>query len=134
MRKSGAEDRFKYSSQHSVYIREAIKAKLNSKDSYGFWGHKIDAYAPKVGDLVCYAREAGVSYDTPTANYKSHSDLVVGKEDKVLKVIGGNVGNSVSLKNLKIDSNGLLKDVNHKWFAVLENRIEPPFIAVEPQI
>ena len=126
MRKAGAAQRFKYSAQHSVYIRTAIKAREQSAKAYGFWGFRLTERAPEVGDLICYSREAGISYDTQSASYKSHCDIVVSKTATSIRVIGGNVGNSVSIKNLKIEANGLLADTNLKWFAVLENRLDLP--------
>ena len=126
MRKAGAGDRFKYSPQHSVYIRAAIKAKTAGNEHAGVWGHRITERAPAVGDLVCYARQAGVTYDTPSADYKAHADIVVATKQGSIQVIGGNVGNSVSLKSLKLDAKGRLSDKSHQWFAVLENRLDLP--------
>lgn len=124
VRKAGAAQKFKYSTQHSVYIRTAIKAREQSNKTYGFWGYRLNERAPEIGDIICYSREAGISYDTQSASYKSHCDIVVEKSTTNIKVIGGNVGNSVSVKNLKIKSNGQLADSNHEWFAVLQNRLD----------
>lgn len=122
-RHAGAGDRFKYSAQHSVYIRRAIKAKLADDAKYGMWGFRLTEYSPVIGDLICYTRESGISYDTQSADYKSHSDLVVDVKPGELLVIGGNVGNSVSLKHVKISANGRVTDSNEAWFAALANRI-----------
>lgn len=124
MRQAEAGERFRYSAQHSVYIRTAIKARQKSDVRYGFWGFRIAERAPDIGDLVCYSRQAGIGFDTPSANYKSHADVVVEKKPGLIKVIGGNVGNSVSMKSLRTDANGRLADRNHKWFAVLKNRLD----------
>lgn len=123
-RHANAGDRFKYSAQHSVYIRWAIKARLNEDAKYGMWGFRLNEHSPQVGDLICYAREAGINYDTQSADYKSHSDLVVDVKPGELLVIGGNVGNSVSLKHVKINASGRLTDSNEAWFTVLANRID----------
>ena len=66
----------------------------------------------------------GISYDTPSANYKSHADIVVAREASQIAVIGGNVGKSVTLKHLAIDDAGLLSDDQFEWFAVLQNRLD----------
>jgi hypothetical protein len=124
MRKAGAGDRFKYSAQHSVYIRAAILAKTKNIATAGFWGHRLSERAPEPGDLICYARQLGVSYDTPSADYKSHADIVVARHAGEIEVIGGNVGNSVTVKHLAIDGNGLLIDDQFAWFAVLQNRLD----------
>lgn len=112
MKKSGAENDFKYNLSHSEYIREAVQNRKanNSK--------KFKAYLPNevnvnVGDLVCYPRQSGVSYNS-TGNYASHCDIIISVKDNNAVGIGGNVSNSVSksnyaLKNGKIDKS---KDKN----------------------
>lgn len=125
IKKSGAGERFKYSELHSTYIRWATTNRLkNKKDNY-FYAFDIAEYAPKVGDLVCYTREPGVSYYEQPDWYKSHSDIVieVDSNSNEIKVIGGNVSNSVTLKHLKIDDRGILVDEHNKWFAVIENKL-----------
>ncbi|MBE2260717.1 MAG: DUF2272 domain-containing protein [Rhodobacteraceae bacterium] len=124
MRKAGAADRFKYNALHSVYIRAAIKARERGNKAYGFWGFRLAERPPEIGDLVCYSREAGISFDTQSTSYKSHSDVVVGRSERAIQVIGGNVGNSVSRKTLKLDNRGLLTDQSHDWFCVLQNRLD----------
>ena len=124
MRKAGADGRFRFNALHSVYIRKAIKARQQRNRKYGFWGFQLFERSPEVGDLVCYAREPGISFDTQSANYKSHADIVVSKSDHAIQVIGGNVGSSVSLKTLRIEAGGILIDKRYKWFAVLQNRLD----------
>ena len=125
MKKSGAKENFRYSELHSTYIKWATKnrAKLNSKDF--FLAYDVSEYSPKVGDLVCYSRESGINYQNQPPWYKSHSDIVVevNKTLREIKVIGGNVGNSVTQKHLKINENGILIDKKYSWFAVIENRL-----------
>ena len=124
LRLAGAADRFKYSGQHSVYIRRAIKARESGDNNYGFWGYRLTEQAPNVGDLICYSREPNISYETQSSDYKSHSDIVVGKAPGELLVIGGNVSNSVSLKHVRVNAAGKVSDNNEAWFAVLSNRFE----------
>ncbi|WP_291285802.1 DUF2272 domain-containing protein [Flavobacterium sp.] len=129
MKTAGAESRFLYNAQHSAYIRKAIIAKQKEDTAYGFWGYRLSDYVPEIGDLICYLREDSVgtiNYDSTTNSYPSHSDLVVDKKGNTLKVIGGNVENSVSLKNVKIDDNGFLTDTSKAWFVILKNRIAAP--------
>ena len=73
MRMAGAGKEFNYSQRHSTYIRWAIN---NLKTGKGVF----KAYEPKTkplqtGDLVCYARQNGVNYDTQS-NYDSHCDII----------------------------------------------------------
>ena len=65
----------------------------------------------------------GISYDTPSANYKSHADIVVAREASQIAVIGGTSA-TATLKHLAIDDAGLLSDDQFEWFAVLQNRLD----------
>ncbi|MEX0314878.1 MAG: DUF2272 domain-containing protein [Allomuricauda sp.] len=118
IRLAGAEDKFFYSIRHSDYINDAI---LDSNPF--FVGQRLSDYSPKIGDLVCYSRQNGVSFDNLPEKYKSHSDIVVKVNPTFIEVIGGNVGNSVSKKHLRIDGSGKLIAQNHKWFAIVENKL-----------
>ncbi len=118
MKMAGADKRFKYSTRHSDYINESIHGNTRF-----FKGRKLNEYTPKVGDLVCYSKQHGISLDQLPKYYKSHTDIVVNKTPKYIEVIGGNVGNSVSKKYLKIDDKGRLIDTNHKWFVIMENKL-----------
>lgn len=123
MKKAGAKNDFNYNLSHSAYIREAV---LNRKANNS---KKFKAYMPNevninVGDLVCYPRQSGVSYNS-TGNYASHCDLIISVDNNTAVGVGGNVSNSVSksvyaLKNGKIDKE---KDKNAYGgvFTVIKN-------------
>lgn len=121
MRTSGAENDFKYSSSHSVYIRDAVKnRKLNNNNP--FKAYKPNEVTVKVGDLVCKPRQTGVTYDTNTG-YLAHCDLITEISNDTAIAIGGNVSNSVTktiipLKNNKIDQEN---SKNLSWFVVIKN-------------
>jgi hypothetical protein len=115
---------FLFNAQHAKYIRKAIIAKQANDNGYGFWGYRLTEYQPEVGDLVCYVREGAVgkiNYDSTSNDYDSHSDLVVEKNGNTLKVIGGNVADSVTMKHLLLDDNGYLADKTKNWFVILKN-------------
>lgn len=59
-----------------------------------------------------------------TANYPSHSDVVVAVRSEELDVIGLNVKDSVTMKRLPIDASGYLADTSHARFAVLKLRMD----------
>ena len=122
MKKAGAKDNFVYSASHSKYIEDSIANRKNGRINEAFVGYKINEVAPKVGDLVCYARQDGVNYDT-TGGYKSHCDIVVAKNKNQIEVIGGNVNQSVTKKILSIDSQGIVSDKNNNWFTVIKTNI-----------
>jgi hypothetical protein len=125
LKTAGAGNRFKYSARHSVYIRDAIAKRKNNDPNAAFKGYRINEVAPQVGDLVCASRgiDVGkVGYDT-TRDYQSHCDIVVAIKPGRIDLIGGNVGNSVSLKTLTVDSQGKITKLprNSSWFVVIKN-------------
>ena len=92
---------FSFSPKHSVYIRKAIENKKNKKA--GFKGYRLDEKKVELGDLVCYARQDGVGYDT-TSDYLSHCDIVVAIEGDNAIGIGGNVSNSVTESKIPLQN------------------------------
>ena len=110
MKTAGAGDKFRYSASHSVYIRAAINNRNNVNAS--FRGLKPLELTLKEGDLVGYPRQNGVSYDSLPPDFKSHCDIVVAVRAGEIDVIGGNVGNSVTLKTLRTNTLGQIIDTN----------------------
>jgi len=118
MKDGGAKGDFKYDSSHSVYIRDAIKNKKeNNKNP--FKGHRASDVRVRRGDIICYPRDgSNADYDT-TSSYKSHCDLVVKVKKGFIKTIGGNVMNTVNVKEVKTDKKGKL--IDSKYFVVIKN-------------
>jgi hypothetical protein len=123
---------FRRSPAHARYIRDAIFSKKAGITDAAYWGHRVSERAPQVGDMVCYSRQKGVSYDRQPLRYKSHADIVTAVRPGEIDVVGGNVGNSVSKKTLKTDENGIITDENHNWFAVMEPRELSRFFRTPP--
>lgn len=109
MKEAGAGRRFHYSGQHSEYIFSTIAA-LNKQDmNVGYWCYRLSDMKPSVGDIVCYAREAGVDYDNQkNGNYSGHCDIVVEVNRNEIIVVGGNVGDSVTRRPIGLNINGYL--------------------------
>ena len=119
---------------HARYIRDAILKKTAGIKDAAYWGHRTTERAPQVGDMVCYSRQSGVSYDRQPLRYQSHADIVTAVRPGEIDVVGGNVGHSVSKKSVKTDENGLIVDENYNWFAVLEPRnLEQVFHSPPPE-
>lgn len=119
MREAGMGSRFSYSEWHATYIRNSILARRNQDRQFAYWGYRLSERAPQVGDLVGYARQGGITYDYQPVIYSSHTDLVVAVRPGEIDVIGGNVQDSVTLKTLKTDRQGLLIDKHYRWFVVM---------------
>jgi hypothetical protein len=121
MQAAGAGTNFRYSSAHSVYIRAAVRNRNSATAS--FRGFKPLELTLKVGDLVGYPRQNGVTYDNLPTDFKSHCDIVVAVRPNEIDVIGGNVGNSVTLKTLRTNALGQIVDTRSPWFVAIENRL-----------
>ena len=123
MRSAGAGDRFPYSPLHATYINAAAagNAVLAAQPP--------EAYAPQLGDLICYGRRGaqGLRFtDLPTASFFGHCDIVAGIIPEQLTVIGGNVSAGVTMKHVPVTSQGTLAtpdgavvDTRYPWFVVL---------------
>lgn len=120
---AGAGDRFPYSESHSTYIRDSISNRKANMFNKPFVGLKVNEYAPKVGDMVCYSREMQQDLYDLTGAYRSHCDIVVAKGKNFIEVIGGNVGQAVTKKILLTDDKGYLIDNNNNWFAVIKSNL-----------
>lgn len=124
---------FKFADAHSRFVHDAIQARLLGRDDRPFWGYRINQQKPAVGDIVARNRGGNAfSYDFAERNsgYESHSDVVVEARPGMIRVIGGNVGNTVSLStfsggdNLQeydLDADGFILP-GQKVIALLKNR------------
>ncbi len=118
-KEAGFGERFRYSPLHATYIRDSILARKSEDPDAAYWGYRLSERAPQVGDLVGYARQGGITFDYQPSRYFSHTDLVVAVRPNEIDVIGGNVRDSVTLKTLSTDEQGLLIDKNQRWFVVM---------------
>ncbi len=122
MKKGGAGKKFVYDPSHSKYITDSISNRKKGLVQKPFVAYKLNEYAPKVGDLICYSRQRGVSYNS-SYPYKSHCDIVVSKGKNKIEVIGGNVNNSVTKKIISTDNRGIVNDKKYDWFTVIKTNI-----------
>ena len=90
---------FTFAESHSVYIREAIKARKDGNKSKAYWGFRVNEPEAvlAVGDIVGAGRAKGITpaqaqalFDN-TGDYESHSDIVVAVRSGTADLIGGNV-------------------------------------------
>jgi GH25 family lysozyme M1 (1,4-beta-N-acetylmuramidase) len=127
MKTAGAGDRFRYSSQHSAYIYQAIRDLLRQRPTAGYWCWRLNELKPSVGDIVCWSRQSGIDYEHQNnGDYAGHCDLIVQVDAAQVQVIGGNVGDSVTKRPLALNAAGFLAPtVQHgeTLFAVMQNRI-----------
>ncbi len=122
VRNAGGYDGFLFSAQHSKYVNQAIQKRLNNED-HPFWGFRISEHKVQPGDMVCRWRTNQISFDFASSNddYPSHCDIVVAVEKDFVFTLGGNVKQSVSRTDYKIDARGFLTGEGNVY-AVLSNR------------
>lgn len=102
MRKAGAGDKFKYSTAHSDYINAAKQNRKNNIKT--FQAFRKNEMPVTVGDLICYPRTDGVTFDT-NGGYYAHCDIVTEIRPGSAITIGGNVSNTVNQTTYTLDSN-----------------------------
>lgn len=112
------EREFEFAIGHSQYILAAAQKKIP-------WLYMdILDTSPKVGDILCYHREqrGTLTYNSilqnPPNHFRSHGDIVVEKKDDRVSVIGGNVSNGVTKRNIKLE-NGCIVPDKKQWFCIL---------------
>jgi uncharacterized protein YcbK (DUF882 family) len=131
MHEAGAGSAFRYSSAHRVYIAAAKRNRQSGDAGNPFWTYRIDEVAPQVGDLVCADRAACSGCPCSGANYgnidngelwPTHCDIVteVDRSRNRIRIIGGNVSDSVTAKEIGIDDRGF----------VIANQKGCPFFAI----
>jgi len=129
MKNGGAGSRFRYSSQHSVYVSQSIRDFLQGRTAAGFWGRRLNEQKPQIGDIVCWARQPGIDYDHQhNGDYAGHCDIVVAIRANEIDVIGGNVGDSVTKRPLALSSGYIVPVVQggENLFALMQNRLDIP--------
>ncbi|MBX3581652.1 MAG: DUF2272 domain-containing protein [Rhizobiaceae bacterium] len=134
---AGAGSRFRYSTQHSVYVFQAIRDRVAGRAEAGYWCERLNEYRPAVGDILCWGREAGVDYDSQKDGwYKGHCDVVVEVATDYVWIIGGNVGNSVTKRPVRKNAAGYLSPVvinGENLFGIMRCRIDQPMpVSVQP--
>jgi hypothetical protein len=124
MRRAGAGPAFAYSALHQAYIRAARENRLRRNTANPFWAFRATEVAPGVGDLVCAARSgSGATYDNvgdPQLR-ATHCDVVTEVLPGRIRVVGGNVRQSVGEKLLRTLPDGRLSLVGaqSRLFAVI---------------
>jgi hypothetical protein len=126
--------KFKFAAAHSVFAHDAIQARFQELRNKPFWGYRRTEQRPSLGDIIVRNRNGNnYSFDFAEnhSRYESHSDVVVEVTSNVARVIGGNVGDTVTMRSFDrsgdniqeydLDQDGYLRE-GQKIIAVLKNR------------
>jgi Uncharacterized protein conserved in bacteria (DUF2272)/Phage tail lysozyme len=139
MRTAGAGPAFAYSAAHQTYIRAARQNRLSGNRANPFWAFRATEVAPRRGDLVCASRmNSGATYDNiGDPQYRAtHCDVVVETQPGRIRVIGGNVSQTVGEKWLRTLPDGRLSLVGSQstFFAVIRCGVGPAAPAPTPAL
>jgi hypothetical protein len=102
---------FRFSDAHWRYIVDAGRQRQENATAAPFWLFRLGEHRPQVGDLLCARRQGGVSFDSlPPDGFLSHCDVVVEvrERESEVRVVGGNVAQSVSMSTFALDANGFV--------------------------
>jgi len=127
MRTAGAGPAFHYSAAHQAYVRAARTNRLRRDTSNPFWAFRATEVAPQIGDMVCASRsDSGATYDNigDAAYRATHCDIVTEVQPGRIRVIGGNVNQTVGEKWLTTRPDGKLNltGAQSRFFAVITCR------------
>ena len=119
---------FQFAARHSVFVNNAIKARFTNRLDKPFWGYRITEMKPELGDIIQRNRGKGsftFSYAENHSGYNSHSDIVVEVKPDVVRVVGGNMDDTVKLgggiQEFELDANGFIRP-DQRVIALLKNR------------
>jgi hypothetical protein len=128
MRKAGAGRAFAYSASHATYVAAAKRNRLTNNGN-PFRAYRVSEARPQVGDLVCKSRAgSGATYDNIRPGMATHCDIVLAVGPRSIRVVGGNVDNSVADRSVPLTADGRLAPP--EYFAVV--KIEAPGVGPSP--
>lgn len=119
-----ANNEFRFAAAHSVFVHEAIN------NPAAFEGVALDQEAVNVGDIIQNNR-GGTTHDFQFAgnnpNYTSHSAVVTARgvdgQGKFAMTVGGNEGDSVRERKVRLNADGTVKQKNpNPYICLLKNR------------
>jgi hypothetical protein len=116
---------FRFAAAHSRFVHAAI---ANTKAGAGvFLGRDAAKYAPKVGDILQNNRgkhKFDFAFAATHKAYESHSAIVIevgaDNQGSYLRTIGGNEGDTVGLREVRLSADGLVLNPERVYIAVIE--------------
>lgn len=121
---------FRFAASHSIYVNNAIKARYTGRLDKPFWGYRIDEVKPAPGDIIQKnwpTHNYSFSYAENHADYNSHADIVLEVTQDVVRVLGGNVGDTVAfgidVQEYELDKDGFIKP-GQRIISLLKNRAD----------
>ncbi len=126
MHKAGiTHEQFQFAPNHATYIYQALENALDPNSTAPLKYHEAASFAPRVGDLVGYSSEGSVQSTKQIAarlatkkHFSSHTAVVVDVRPGELKLIGGNVGDTIGITTVATDSSGKILSSDKRFFVL----------------
>jgi predicted small lipoprotein YifL len=118
---------FRAAGRHAEYMKSMLDLQLAGRPGRYVVSDWRDV-SPKSGDLVCASARAAGHRDASALRAAvdrevTHCDVVIDNRNGRLRVVGGNVSDSVSMSFFPTDFSGRLLPVRGRpWFAVVDKR------------
>lgn len=116
---------FPFSARHGDYINTFISNAKNKKG--GFMAHRLETYAPKVGDILHNNRSGNsftYDYAAKHVKYESHSAIVtevgVDTHGGYLRTVGGNETDAVGIKEVRLNRKGFVHNPQGLYISIVE--------------
>jgi hypothetical protein len=122
-----SQELFPKSANHAKYILAGLANRMNNRINAPIVYFDRDETAPRVGDLVGFSRTHEVKsrrdMETflPNRFFPSHTDLVIDVSGGKLKLIGGNVSQTIMTKTIKTDPHGKIDQSEEHFFVLRMN-------------
>jgi len=115
-------DLFCPDARHTIYVERMVLRER--QPGAAFVPRPVAERAPRVGDLLCSARDGGGTTLQNLNRGPGHCDIVVDVQPGKVHAIGGNVHDSVTRSVFPLDARGFLSPIAARpFFTVIENRL-----------
>ncbi len=117
-----AREKFCPDARHTIYVERIV---LREKQpGAAFVARHVNERAPRVGDLLCAARDGSGTTLENLNRGPGHCDIVVEVRPGKVHAIGGNVHDSVTRSVFPLDAKGFLSPIAARpFFTVIENTL-----------
>ncbi len=118
---------FPISQSHHKYILAGLTNRMNNNVNASIVYFDKDEMPPRVGDLIGFSRTAEVKNRAdierrlPDTFFPSHTDLVIDVSDGKIKVIGGNVSQTILTQTVRTDPSGKIDPSDEHFFVLRTN-------------
>ena len=105
---------FPFSAGHATYILKGLANRIAKQIDAPIVYFDKNEMAPRVGDLIGFSNtpsvrsRADLEKHLPAKFFKSHTDLVIEVSAGKIKMIGGNVGQSIKITTVKTTADGMI--------------------------